>query len=138
MGQPRTIIDGSGTNTFTYDAAGRMLTHTLNGMTVNTTYATNRADRAALALQQNGTNQLAHTYGYDATTGRLQTVSDGSHTATYGYLANADLLATTIFASGGTNILTTTRTHEYGFRLRGIRRSRRRDREGSGGFADTA
>jgi YD repeat-containing protein len=29
--QPKTILDAHGTNTFTYDLAGRLTSHTLNG-----------------------------------------------------------------------------------------------------------
>ncbi len=47
-------------------------------------------------------------------------MSNGVYSATYGYLANSDLLQSTTCKSNSTTVLTTTRTWEYGSRLKSI------------------
>jgi YD repeat-containing protein len=62
---------------------------------------------------------LQHNYTYDAY-GRMETVSAGVYSATYGYLPNSDLLRTTTCKNNGANVLTTTRAWDYGMRLAAI------------------
>jgi YD repeat-containing protein len=58
-------------------------------------------------------------YGYD-TYGRVKSVTSGTGSATYGYMANSDLLQTTTCSNSGSAVMTTTRGWEFGFRLRSI------------------
>jgi RHS repeat-associated protein len=59
----------------------------------------------------------AHRFDYDSTTGRLQTVSMGNLSATYGYESNSDLLTTTTLKNGGTTVLTNARHYDGTGRL---------------------
>jgi len=119
-GQPREIVDASGTSELAYDYASRLITSTcglLGGVTVSNHFNPflGRDAVAVLGL----TTSLEDDYGYDAY-GRLGAVTSGTNTATYGYAPNSDLLQSTVFTSGGNPVLTTSRTWDYGVRLRSI------------------
>ncbi|MDR3578326.1 MAG: hypothetical protein P4L50_31070 [Anaerolineaceae bacterium] len=123
-GQPRQIVDGSGTTEMTYDHASRLVASycsagLLNGITVSNHFDPYKG-RDAVAVLNNATEMLEDDYGYDAY-GRLGSVSSGGCSATYGYVPNSDLLQSTTFKNGGGNtVLTTTRTWDFGMRLRSI------------------
>jgi RHS repeat-associated protein len=122
-GQPREIIDGSGTNELTYDYACRLVTSTcinglFNGITVSNHFNPYYG-RDAVAVLGLSSPPLEGDYGYDAY-GRLGKVSSGNYSATYGYVPNSDLLQSTTFSNNSTPVLTTTRTWDYGMRLRSI------------------
>lgn len=121
-GQPREIIDGSGTNELTYDFASRLVCTTnigglLAGVAVsnhfNPYYGRDSISVQGLSLP------LEDDYGYDSY-GRLATVGTGIYSAAYSYVPNSDLLQTTTCYSNLTAVLTTTRSWDYGFRLRSI------------------
>ncbi len=121
LGQPEYLTDALGSyRQIAYDFAGRPIsTQWWPGM-----YVKNRYDplygRDQLVLEQDWTNALVQDYRFDATTGRMNLVSNGTMTVEYGYLPNSDLLQSTTFKNDGTNVMTTTRTWDYGFRLRSI------------------
>nr|WP_246459235.1 RHS repeat-associated core domain-containing protein [Puniceicoccus vermicola] len=99
LGQPKTITDATGTRTFDYNAELRLETEELDASYFD--------DRILTRLYQDGTSgtvagrnggfslgiaadpdhDLSVGYSYDSA-GRLSTVSDGTDTFTYGYLAN--------------------------------------------------
>jgi RHS repeat-associated protein len=121
-GQPREIIDGSGTNELTYDYACRLVTSTcingmLNGITVSNHFNPyyGRDAVAVLGLP----SSLEDDYVYD-NYGRLSSVGSGTCLAVYGYAPNSDLLQTTTCFNNGNTVQTTTRTWDYGMRLRSI------------------
>ena len=65
------------------------------------------------------TLKTSSTHGYD-TASRLASVSDGTQSATYSYLANSPLLSQIAFKQSGTTRMTTTRTYDALNRLQSI------------------
>jgi hypothetical protein len=63
---------------------------------------------------------LVQDYRFSSTTGRLNVVSNGLYSVSYGYLANSDLIQTTTGKSNTTAVLTATRIWDFGYRLRSI------------------
>jgi YD repeat-containing protein len=122
-GLPREIVDASGTAVLTYDYANRLLAAQytdglLAGMTV-TNHFDSIGHRDGLSVLDSTTPLLQHSFSYEAY-GRLDTVSAGVYSATYGYLPNSDLLRTITCNNNGTTILKTTRAWDYGMRLGAI------------------
>jgi RHS repeat-associated protein len=123
-GQPRQIMDGAGSSTLVYDHANRLVsTYYSDGLLAGIA-VTNHFDslgrRNVLAALQSGTPFVQQSFGYDASYGRMQSVSSGIYSAWYGYMPNSDFLQTATCKSNSTTALTTTRTWEYGSRLSGI------------------
>ena len=126
MVKPWVVLDNAGTSELAYDYAGRLRATTyaaglLAGITV-----TNHLDpiygRDLLqVLSSNATPSTIYSagYGYDSY-GRMGSVSSGVYSATYGYVPNSDLLQSTTCKNNGSTVLTTTRTWDYGYRLRSI------------------
>jgi RHS repeat-associated protein len=118
-GLPRGIVGASGTSELAYDYANRLTLATnvdglLAGVAVTNHFQAPNG-RDWLAVLGLGTT-LQHNYTYDAY-GRMDTVSAGVYSATYGYLPNSDLLRSTTCRNNGTTNLVTTRSWEYGMRL---------------------
>lgn len=90
----------------------------LNGITVSNHFNPYYG-RDAVAVLVGSSLSLEDDYGYDDY-GRLGSVSNGNYSASYGYVPNSDLLQTTTFKNGADIVLTTTRTWDYGMRLRSI------------------
>jgi RHS repeat-associated protein len=123
VGQPREIIDQSGTNELTYDFASRLIaTACTNGLMAGITVSNHftapygRDSVSVLGL----TSSLEDDFAYESFSGRLSSVGSGSYLAIYGYVPNSDLLQTTTFWNGGIKVLATTRSWDYGMRLHGI------------------
>jgi RHS repeat-associated protein len=73
--------------------------------------------RSILAFSTNsGSPALTNIYGYDAAS-RLSSVSDGTYSATYAYLANSPLVSTVTFKQNSTARMTTTKTYDFLNRL---------------------
>jgi RHS repeat-associated protein len=124
VGQPLTIVDGTGTNGLVYDSAGRLRLMTnslgvLSGVAVSNHF--NAPYGRDLLRVWSGTNQLSTTYGFETTYGRMATVSAGAYWAGYAYVPNSDLLKTATFWSNTTSVLTTTRNWDTALRLNQIR-----------------
>ncbi len=85
---------------------------TLVSYRLNTVFVRDRV------LAKGTSGSIDSTYGFDAY-GRLGTVTRGSESVSYGYVANSDLLSETTCSYGGA-VLTATRTWDYGSRLRSI------------------
>lgn len=122
-GLPREIIDGTGTNELTYDYASRLVSSTcinglLNGITVSNHFNPFYGRDAVAVLGLN--SSLEDDFTYESSSGRLSSVGSGPYLAVYGYAPNSDLLQTTTCYSNSTTVLTTTRTWDYGMRLRSI------------------
>jgi hypothetical protein len=60
------------------------------------------------------------TYGYNAQSGRLETVSDGTYSATYSYLANSPLMSQITFKQNTTVRMTTSKQYDKLNRLLSI------------------
>jgi RHS repeat-associated protein len=122
VGQPREIVDASGTNELTYDYASRLISSVctnglLAGITVSNHFNPYYGPDSVSVLGLS--SSLQDNYSYDSY-GRLGSVSSGTYSATYSYVPNSDLLQSTIFQNSSTTVLTTTRTWQYGYRLGSI------------------
>jgi RHS repeat-associated protein len=126
VGQPREIVDGSGTNELIYDFSSRLVSTTctnglLSGITVSNHFNPYCGRDVLKVINTTGTPwTLEDDYGYDHNSGRLASVSSGTALATYGYVPNSDLLQSTTFANSGSTVMTTTRTWNHGFQLASI------------------
>jgi RHS repeat-associated protein len=122
FGKPCVVIDSSGTNLLTYDHAQRLVASTcvgglLAGITVSNHF--NGVYGRDILQVLGPAFSITNFYAYD-TYGRMAGASSGSYSATYGYVPNSDLLQTTTSKSNTTTVLTTSRTWDYGYRLRFI------------------
>ncbi len=106
---------GVTTNRFTYHDAGPMTSEAQNSAVV-----TNRYDpllrRTNVAVVVGGTVVSSAGYGYDSA-GRLATVTDGTNSATYSYVANSRLIDQIVFKQSATTRMTTTKRHDLLNRL---------------------
>ena len=96
-GRVNSVADAAGTHTLTYDALGRLESESIAGglldaVSLDPHYTTTGWKGRLDGLQAGigATGLAAQGFGYEPSTGRLQTVGDGTQTATYGYLANSD------------------------------------------------
>lgn len=92
-GRPKTATDGRGnTTTYTYDAAGRVLTQAFSDGTATVSYTYDADGRATKRVDGSGTT----TYGYDQL-GRLTSRANtaGGGTIAYGYDKASNLVAKT-------------------------------------------
>ncbi len=122
-GRAKTITQGATTTTLAFNDVNEPLTEaytggTLAGLTVTRGYD-NYLRRNSLSLNSQPST-INISYGYDALSGRLQTVSDGTQNAAYGYLANSPLVNTVTFKQNTTTRLTTTKSYDLLNRLTSI------------------
>lgn len=117
----KAIENGTMTTTYTYNDANLPLSETysggvLNGLAVSWNYDSYlRRD----GVSANTATVISQSYGYD-TAGRLQTVSDGSYSATYAYHANSRLISTVTSKQTTTTRLTVSRSYDKLNRLQNI------------------
>ena len=122
-GRPNTITDGSGVRTLSYDTSGQLKDEDytaglLATLGVHRTFdALQRLDSLSAFSAASAVNQIG--YSYDAAS-RLNAVTSGTNTATYGYLPNSPLVQSVTFAQGGTTRLTTTKVYDNLNRLTSI------------------
>ena len=119
---PRQIVDATGTNDLVYDYANRLVSMTgENGIYAGITVSNHFDPHLGRdMLKVTGPSwALEDDYNYDGY-GRLGSVYDDNCSATYNYAPNSDLLQNTTFNNGSGNVLTTTRSWQYGFRLGSI------------------
>jgi len=91
---------------------------TLNGLTVTSGYDS-LLRRNSLSLNTQPST-LNHSFGYDSQSGRLESVSDGTHSATYSYLANSPLVSQITYKQSTTTRMTTTKQYDKLNRLLSI------------------
>ncbi len=114
-GRPQTTADAAGTRTLSYDASGHLKDEDytaglLNTLGVHRTFdSLTRLANVSVFSASSAFNPVA--YSYDAAS-RLDTVTAGTNTATYGYVPNSSLVQTITFAQGGTSRLTTTKSYD--------------------------
>ncbi len=107
----------------TYNDANEPLTESYTGGPLNGLSVTNSYDpllrhtKLSLISQLSTLNSTA--YGYDAAS-RLQSVSDGTNTAIYSYIANSPLVGNIVFQQNGTTRMTTTKQYDFLNRLTSI------------------
>jgi RHS repeat-associated protein len=120
-GRAKTTKDAAGTRTFTYpdllttteSIAGGILAEVNRSSTLDT--YSRRSQSAA------GSGSALHAVDYQySPVSRLDQVVTGTHSATYGYLTDSDLIETITLKSGSTTRLGTTRNHDVSDRLDGV------------------
>jgi YD repeat-containing protein len=128
--------DGTPTTSYTYDRRGRLSTINRNSITTSLSYndaslltgesysggtlgglsVVNQYDsllRRSQVQPKNGGTPLSNTiYGYNAQSGRLETVSDGTYSATYSYLANSPLISQITFKQSTTVRMTSSKQYD--------------------------
>lgn len=120
-GRAENTKDAAGTRTFTYPdllTANESVTGgILAGVTRSSALDTySRRSRSAAG---SGATQHAVDYQYSPNS-RLDQVVAGTHSATYGYLTDSDLIETVTLKSGSSTRLATTRNHDVSDRLDGV------------------
>jgi len=119
-GRAKTSKDAAGTRTFTYpdllttreSITGEIFAGVTRSSTLDT--YSRRSQNAA------GSGSALHAVDYQySPNSRLEQVVTGTHSATYGYLANSDLIETITLKSGTAIRLATTRNHDLSDRLAG-------------------
>jgi RHS repeat-associated protein len=133
QGEPQSIVDASGGRNLMYDILERVTAENWTngifggpygvipgpfvGVTISNYYDPVKG-RTKLITTGLATT-LETDYAYDSF-GRLATVTSGGNKAGYTYLANSDLLQTTVSSNSSSAVLTTSRAWDYGYRLRSI------------------
>ena len=98
--------------------AGQLTSETLaTGLSITNTYDSLLRRSSLSALHTS--SFLLHTFGYDSAS-RLATVSDGTNTATYTYVANSPLVSQIAFTQSGQPRMTTTKQYDALNRLTSI------------------
>ena len=109
-GRQTVITNGAAVCTLTLNDAGEVLQETTAGGVLGGFSVRNAFDlllrRTNLAILSNTTVLAQTTNSFDAAS-RLLTVSDGTNSATYSYLANSPLVDHIMFAHNGTSVMTT-------------------------------
>jgi RHS repeat-associated protein len=123
LGQLQSVARNGLTNWMTYNYLGQMLGDGYLSGTFSGLFVTNQYD-GFLHRTNSGANRtstvLARTqYQYDPA-GRFLTVSSGTASATYSYVANSSLVDQLVFKQSGTTRLTTTKSHDLLNRLQSI------------------
>ena len=103
-----------------YDLPGNLLTETQNGLVVSNTFDSLNHRRNVTVHSPAGALSSA-TYDFEAGTGRLGSVSDGTNNAAYCYLANSSLVRQIAFSRNGTKVMTTTKQYDRLNRLTRVR-----------------
>lgn len=118
-GRPKTMTDAAGTRTLAYHTSGQLDTETytaglLNGYALDRDFdSLNRV--SALSVP----SVYSVGYSYDAAS-RLATITQGTNTATYSYLANSPLIESVLFKNGAATRLATTQVYDNLNRLASI------------------
>ncbi len=120
-GRPLTRSAGvSPASTLTYNPAGQITSETLaTGLTVTNTYDSLLRRSGLAALSPSSQTLSAAAYTYDSAS-RLESVSDGTNTATYTYVANSPLVSQIAFTQSGQPRMTTTKQYDSLNRLTSI------------------
>jgi YD repeat-containing protein len=118
----KVVRDGITTRLF-YTTDGQLLGEGYTGGTLDGLRVTNTFDaylRRTQVAAKNGASALNSTdYTYD-TASRLSTVSDGTQSATYSYIANSPLIGQITFKQSANTRMTTTKSYDYLNRLSAI------------------
>jgi RHS repeat-associated protein len=122
-GRLTAITNGATVTTLTLNDAGEVLLETnaggvLGGLAVSNAYD-GLLRRTNLTVLKSTTAILQSASSYDAAS-RLLTVSDGTNSATYFYLANSPLVDHITFARNGSNVMTTSNKFDNLNRLTAI------------------
>jgi len=112
-GRQTSVTQGSITTTRSYGDAGDLLAEAYSGGPLNGLAVTNAFDsllrRSAVALS-NQTSTLVR-FGYDSAS-RLKSVTNGTATATYSYLANSPLVSQISLANNGSQMMAVNKSYD--------------------------
>ena len=100
-----------------FNDAGQMTGESYTSGPLSGIRVTNEFDgllrRTNFAVLSGSTRLTTNMYSYNATSGRLDTVSDGlGDTATYSYVANSTLVSDIVFKQGSTTRMTTSKSYD--------------------------
>ncbi len=120
-GRPKTLADAAGNHTFTYPDDLTTTETIEDGILKNVTRTRTRDtyQRQSVSAITSGTAIHSNEYHYTVTS-RLNDVTTGTESATYGYLANSDAIQSLTYKSGTTTRLATTRSYDTSDRLDGV------------------
>ncbi len=120
-GRVKSTTDAAGVHAFTYPdlltSHESVSNGILNGVTRSATRDTYSRYARSTASSGNALHQVDYQY---TTNSRLEKVTNGTHSATYGYLTDSDMIETITLKSGITTRLATTRNHDASDRLDGV------------------
>lgn len=123
LGRMTNVVNGAMTTTLYVNTLNQFLGESYSGGVLNGLHITNSYDallRRTTNGALNGSTWLGQMrFGYDAAS-RLKTVSAGTNTAAYSYLANSPLVENVWFTNGSTLRMTTTKQYDYLNRLKQI------------------
>ena len=127
MGRQVAVTNGATVCNLAYNEPGQLIGESYTSGPLNGFSVTNGYDRilrrTALSLVNSSSSVMAaSTYGYDYIS-RLSTVSDGTNTANYSYVANSSLVGSIAFQRNGQTLMTTTKTYDFLNRLTAIQSS---------------
>ena len=119
MSNVSTVADAEGTRTFAYNytTTGHpgLVSVTVPGIVnrnVNYTYDS-YGRKTAMILKNNSTPEFTNNYAYNATSGRLATVGDGTYTANYTYQSGTGLLTQNQITRDSDSAVMTTHNRTY-------------------------
>jgi RHS repeat-associated protein len=120
-GRVKSTMDAAGTRTFTYPDLLTTTESIASGILagVNRTYTRDTYFRTSQITAATGTAQHTVDFQYSPVS-RLDQLVTGTHSASYGYLTDSDLIETITLKSGTTTRLATTRNHDASDRLDGV------------------
>jgi RHS repeat-associated protein len=123
-GRAKTTKDAAGTRSFTYPDLLTTTESIAGGIlaAVNRSSTLDTYSRHSQSAAGSGSTLHAVDYQYSPVS-RLDQVVTGTHSATYGYLTDSDLIETIMLKSGTTIRLDTTRNHDVSDRLHGVTNS---------------
>lgn len=116
-GRRITATDGVGTNNFTYNSAGQLLTESFPNSSIT---VTNSYDSLLRRSAISGIGVSPVQFGYDAAS-RLSSVGQASQLVQYAYLPNSSLVSNITFKTGGALKMSTTKSYDNLNRLTQIR-----------------
>jgi RHS repeat-associated protein len=120
LGRLNVISNGATVSSLTYDDARQVLTEAYAGGTLDGFSITNGYDgflrRTNNVMLHTGTTLATSFSTFDAAS-RLFSVSDGTNSATYSYLANSPLVSQIMFKQSSTTRMTTVNQYDYLNRL---------------------
>lgn len=118
-GRLQTVVEnGTATTTFNYNNAGQLLSESYANGILAGVAITNGYD-AYMRLTNVSSLGLQSLYGYDEAS-RLKSLSDGTNSATYSYVANSSLVDNIAFAQNANARMTTIKQYDYLTRLTNI------------------
>lgn len=121
-GRVKTVSDGAGTSTHTYTESHQLDTVTYGASGILANYLLDYGFDAmgrqnSFTIKHNTTNLYQNTWGYEAVSGRLETIESGTHKAKYFRYKNSSLIQQITWENNGQPIMHNTRAYDSLSRL---------------------